>query len=103
MRDADARFARWAIRLTLLGTLVMLGILPLFYETDSKSLATRLMRAVNPMAAMLPWLTQNMRLNAFNVRLYDCLVVAAMALQCCIVGCAIDLIRWMRRNRRSSV
>jgi len=61
--------------LTVLSTLVMLGILALFYATDHKPLAMRLMRAVNPMSSILPWVTQNMRPTAFTVRLYDFFVV----------------------------
>ena len=77
----------------------MLGILALFYATDHKPLAMRLMRAVNPMSSILPWVTQNMRPTAFTVRLYDFFVVLVMAIQGCAVGSIIDLIRWFRRRK----
>ena len=77
----------------------MLGILALFYATDQKPLAMSLMRAVNPIAGVLPWLTQSMRFNALNVRLYDLMVVTAMAIQCCAIGFAIDMVTWIRRAR----
>ncbi len=77
----------------------MVGILALFYATDHKPLALRLMRAVNPMSSILPWATQNMRLTTFTVRFYDFLVVAVMAIQGCVLGCIVDLIRWLRRAR----
>ena len=85
--------------MTVLSTLVMLGILALFYATDHKPLAMRLMRAVNPMSSILPWVTQNMRPTAFTVRLYDFFVVLVMAIQGCAVGSIIDLIRWFRRRK----
>jgi hypothetical protein len=76
----------------------MVGILALFYATEQKPLAMRLMRAVNPMSAMLPWFTQGMRLTVFSARIYEFLVVVVMAFQGCIVGCTIDAIRWFRRR-----
>jgi hypothetical protein len=75
----------------------MVGILALFYFTADKALALRLMRVVNPISSILPWATQNMRLTAFTVRFYDFLVVVVMAIQGCVLGCMIDLIRWLRR------
>ena len=77
----------------------MLGILALFYATDHKPLAMRLMRALNPMSSILPWLTQNMRPTAFTVRLYDFFVVLVMAIQGSAVGSIVDLIRWFRQQR----
>ena len=105
MRGTDAArsvgFANWiwTIRFMVLGTLVMMGILAMFYATDHKPLAMRLMRAVNPLAAPLAWLTQNMRLNTFNARLYDFLVVVAMAIQSSALGFAIDWIHHIQRKR----
>lgn len=58
----------------------------------------RLMRAVNPMSSILPWLTQNMRPTAFTARLYDFFVVLAMTIQGSAVGSIVDLIRWLRRR-----
>jgi len=89
----------WTVRLAVLNTLVVLGILALFYATDHKPLAIRLMRAVNPMSSILPWLTENMRPTAFTVRLYDFLVVLVIAIQGSAVGSIVDLIRWLRRRR----
>ena len=89
----------WTVRLAVLNTLVVLGILALFYATDQKPLAIRLMRAVNPMSSILPWLTENMRPTAFTVRLYDFLVVLVIAIQGSAVGSIVDLIRWLRRRR----
>ncbi len=77
----------------------MLGILALFYATDYKPVVMRLMRAVNPMSSILPWVTQNMRPNAFNARIYDFLVVMVMAIQGCALGFIIDLIQWFGRRR----
>lgn len=88
---------KWTILTTTLSTVVMLGILVLFYATDHKPLAMRLMRAANPMSSILPWLTQNLRLNRFTVRLYDFLVVFAMAFQGFLIGVVIDVVRWARR------
>ena len=85
--------------MAVLSTLVMLGILALFYATDHKPLAMRLMRALNPMSSILPWLTQNMRPTAFTVRLYDFFVVLVMAIQGSVVGSIVDLIRWFRQQR----
>ena len=90
---------KWTVRLTVLSALVMVGILTLFYATEHKPLAMRFMRAANPMSAVLPWLTQNMRLTVFSARVYDFLVVVVMAFQGCIVGCTVDLIRWFRRRQ----
>jgi hypothetical protein len=96
MRISASR-AKWTILLTILSTAVMLGILALFYATDHKPLAMRLMRAVNPTSSILPWLTQGMRPTLLTVRLYDFLVVFAMAFQGFLMGAAIDVIRWVRR------
>jgi len=70
----------------------------LSYATDNKPLAMRLMRAVNPLSLLLPRLTEGMPLNMFSARVYDFLVVAAMAFQGCAVGATIDLIRRLRRH-----
>jgi hypothetical protein len=98
-REPSGRPIGWTIGLTVLGTLAMAGILTLFYATEHKSLAMRLMRAINPMSSMLPWVTQNMRPNVFTVRLYDFLVLLAMAIQSCALGLIVDLVRWFRRRR----
>ena len=82
----------------VLNSLIMIGILAFFYGTDHKSLAMRLMRTVNPLSSLLPWMTQNMRPTAFTVRLYDFFVVLAMAIQGCATGLIVDLIRWVRRR-----
>ena len=81
----------------------MSGILVLFYGTDRKPLAMRLMRAVNPASSILPWLTQGMRPSLLTVRLYDFFVVLAMALQGFLIGAVIDVVRWARRPDRSDV
>jgi len=77
----------------------MLGILALFYGTDHKPLAMRLMRSVNPLSSLLPWMTQNMRLTMVNARLYDFLVVFLIAIQGFVVGSLIDSVRWLRRRK----
>ena len=92
-----ASHAKWAILFTILSTAVMLGILALFYATDQKPLAMRLMRAVNLTSSILPWLTQGMRPTLLTARIYDFLVVFAMAFQGFLIGAAIDVIRWVRR------
>jgi|SRR5882762_4188243 hypothetical protein len=92
------RPVRWTGRLTVLSVVLMFGILALFYATDQKPLAMRLMRVLNPISSILPWVTQNMRPTAFTVRLYDFLVVVAMAIQGCLVGSIVDFIRWFRRR-----
>src|ERR1700676_615149 len=89
---------RWTVRITILGAFLMLGILALFYATDQKPLAMRLMRVLNPLSSILPSVTQNMRPTGFTVRLYDFLVVVAMATQGCLVGSAIDFVRWFQRR-----
>src|SRR5215467_2175257 len=99
MRTLATRI-RWTIPSTILSTAVMLGILALFYATNQKPLAMRLMRAVNPTSAILPWLTQGMRLTLTAARIYDFLVVVAMAFQGLLVGAVIDVIRWARRREK---
>jgi hypothetical protein len=94
----DDRPLTWTIRVTVLSSFVMLGILALFYATDEKPLAMRLMRAVNPLSLLLPRLTEGMPLSMFSARVYDFLVVAAMAFQGCAVGAIIDFIRRLRRR-----
>ncbi len=84
--------------LTALSVLMMIGILAIFYGTDHKALAMRLMRTVNPLSSILPWLTQNMRLNVFSARLYDFLVLVMATLQGLVLGSLIDFIRWLRRD-----
>jgi hypothetical protein len=98
MRVSASR-AKWTILFTILSTAVMLGILGLFYATDHKPLAMRLMRAVNPTSSILPWLTE-VRPTLLTVRLYDFLVVFAMAFQGFLIGAAIDVIRWVRRSAK---
>jgi hypothetical protein len=90
---------RWTVRLVVLSALIITGNLALFYATDHKALAMRLMREVNPLSSILPWATQNMRLNAFNVRVYDFLMLAMMVVQGFVLGSTIDLIRWFRGRR----
>jgi hypothetical protein len=77
----------------------MLGILALFYSTDEKPLAIRLMRVVSPLSLLLPRLTEGMPLNRFSARIYDFLLLVAMAFQGCAVGAIIDLIRRFQRAR----
>ena len=89
--------AKWTILFTILSTAVMLGILALFYATDQKPLAMSLMRTVSPASSILSWLMQGMPLTKFTARLYDFLVVLAMAFQGFLIGAAIDIIRWVRR------
>ena len=89
--------AKWTILFTILSTAVMLGILALFYATDHKPLAMRLMRTVNPTSSILPGLTHGMRPTLLTVRIYDFLVVFAMAFQGFLIGAAIDVIRWVWR------
>jgi hypothetical protein len=101
MRDSgvgDVRPVVWTVRLVILNVLVIVAILALFYATDHKPLAMRLMRTVNPLSSLLPWMTQNMRPSLLTVRLYDFLVALTMAIQGCVVGSTIDLIRWLRRR-----
>jgi hypothetical protein len=88
----------WIIVLTTLSTFIMIGILAIFYATDHKPLAMRLMRTVNPGSAILPWLTQNMRLNVLTARMYDFLVVVMATLQGLVLGSLIDFFRWLRRR-----
>ncbi len=77
----------------------MLGILALFYATDQKPLAMRLMRTMNPLSSLLPWITEGMRLNFLTVRFYDFLTVLIMAIQGFILGSLIDLARCRRRQK----
>jgi len=77
----------------------MVGILALFYATDQKPLAMRLMRTLNPLSSLLPWITQGMRLNYVTVRLYDFLAVLTMAIQGFAIGSLIDLARWLRQRK----
>ena len=93
---------KWTILFTILSTAVMLGILALFYATNQKPFAMRLMRAVNPTSAILPWLTQGMRLTFTAARIYDFLVVVAMAFQGFLVGAVIDIVRWLRLSRKAT-
>jgi hypothetical protein len=102
MRVSASR-AKWTILFTILSTAVMLGILALFYVTDNKPLAMRLMRAVNPASSILPWLTQGMRPTLLTVRLYDFLVVFAMTFQGFLIGAAIDIFRWVRRPAKQQL
>ena len=95
----DKRPIAWTVRLVALNILVMVGILALFYGTDQKPLAMCLMRSVNPLSSLLPWITQNMRLTVLNARLYDLLVVVTMAIQGFVAGSIIDLVRWLRRRK----
>jgi hypothetical protein len=88
----------WSVRLAVLNSLIMIGILAFFYGTDHKGLAMRLMRTVNPLSSLLPWMTQNMRPTALTVRLYDFFVVLGMAIQGCAIGLIVDLILWVRRR-----
>jgi hypothetical protein len=64
--------------MTVLSGVVMVAILLLFYYTDNKGLALRLMRAVNPLSESLSSFTQNMMVS---VRMYDILIVAVMTVQ----------------------
>ena len=59
----------------------------------------RLMRRLNPLGSLLPWITQGMRLNYVTVRLYDFLTVLTMAIQGFAIGSLIDLARWIRRRK----
>jgi len=83
----------------VLNVLIMVGILALFYATDQKPLAMRLMRTLNPLSSLLPWITQGMRLNYVTVRLYDFLAVLTMAIQGFAIGSLIDLARWLRQRK----
>ena len=83
----------------MLNVLIMVGILALFYATDQKPLAMRLMRTLNPLSSLLPWITQGMRLNYVTVRLYDFLAVLTMAIQGFAIGSLIDLARWLRQRK----
>lgn len=89
----------WTVRLVVLNVLIMVGILALFYATDQKPLAMRLMRTLNPLSSLLPWITQGMRLNYVTVRLYDFLAVLTMAIQGFAIGSLIDLARWLRQRK----
>ena len=95
----NGRPIAWTVRLVVLNILVMVGILTLFYGTNHKPLAMRLMRSVNPLSLLLPWMTQNMRLTMLNARLYDFLLVFVIAIQGLVVGSLIDLVRWLRRRK----
>ena len=86
----------WTVRLTITSTLIGIGVLGLFYGTDEKALAMQLIRALNPASSMLPHLTSTMRPTPFHVRVYDRLVVTAMAVQGYVLGLVIDMIRWFR-------
>jgi len=70
-----------------------------FLRDRHKPLAMRLMRTVNPLSSFLPWMTQNMRPTALTARLYDFFVVLVMAIQGCVFGSTIDLIRFLRRRK----
>jgi len=59
----------------------------------------RLMRTLNPLSSLLPWITQGMRLNYVTVRLYDFLAVLTMAIQGFAIGSLIDLARWLRQRK----
>jgi len=79
--------------------LTVMGILALFYGTDHKPIAMRLLRACDPASSLLPWITQGMRPTRLTVRLYDSLVVFAMAIQGCVIGLAIDGMRRLFRRQ----
>jgi len=95
----NGRPIAWTVRLVVLNVLIMVGILALFYATDQKPLAMRLMRTLNPLSSLLPWITQGMRLNYVTVRLYDFLAVLTMAIQGFAIGSLIDLARWLRQRK----
>jgi hypothetical protein len=88
----------WTFRLLILGAIVAIGILTLFYVTDHKPFATSLLRNSLPLTSVLPWLTQGMRLTMFNARLFDFFIVLTSAFQGLILGAAIDVTRWLRRR-----
>ena len=92
---------KWGTVVTVASTFVMLAILGLFYGTEHKPLALRLIRTVDPLSLVLPWLTQGMRLNLLNVRLHDLLVLMTMAIQGFAIGSVVDLILWLRRRKRN--
>jgi hypothetical protein len=98
-RPSEEQPFAWTLRLLALNSLIMIGILSLFYATDHKGLAMRLMRTVNPLCSLLPRITENMRPTALTVRFYDFLVVLVMAIPGCAIGSIIDLIRWLRRRK----
>jgi hypothetical protein len=94
------REAKWTIWLTLVGAALMFALVAWFYAADHKESALRVIVAVSPATKMLPRLTENWRLNTVNIRLFDGLVVLTASVEGLAIGAAIDIVRFLHRQRR---
>jgi hypothetical protein len=94
------REAKWTMWLAVAGAALMLALVAWFYAADHKEYAMRVIVAVSPATKMLPRLTENWHLNPVNVRLYDGLVVLTASVEGLVIGAAIDIFRFLRRQAR---